>query len=77
MEMKNKKEILGGDDELVIIDEADNFILDSDIDIKAPCVVGLTATALDDLEDDAAKQYLIKYLDFRVYDSAIHNEVSS
>ena len=61
----------------MIIDEADSFILDSNMDITAPYVVGLTATALDDLEDDAAKEYLIKYLDFRVYNSAIPNEVST
>ena len=63
--------INGEDDELIILDEADNFILDSNIEITAPNIVGLTATALDDLEDDASKEYLLKYMEFRVYDSAI------
>ena len=71
MQRQNQIEIKGEEDELVIIDEADSFILESNIDITAPNVVGLTATALDDLEDDSAKSYLIKYLDFRVYNSAI------
>ena len=50
----------GEEDELIILDEADNFILDSQIEINAPNIVGLTATALDDLENDAAKQYLLQ-----------------
>ena len=45
----------GEEDELVILDEADTFILAYPIEINAPNIVGLTATALDDLEDDSAK----------------------
>ena len=59
MEKINTTIIDGEDDELIILDEADNFILDSNIEITAPNIVGLTATALDDLEDDAAKHYLL------------------
>ena len=77
MERANTSVIDGGDDELIILDEADNFILDSDIEITAPNIVGLTATALDDLEDDASKEYLLKYMEFRVYDSAIPSEISA
>ena len=58
----------------MIIDEADSLIFDSELDITAQNVVGLTATALDDLEDNAAKEYLIKYLKFHVYDSAIQSD---
>ena len=71
---KHQNEINGDQNELVIIDEADSVILDSNLDIKAQNVVGLTATALDDLEDNSAKEYLIKYLKFHVYDSAIQSE---
>ena len=55
----NTTVIDGSNDELIILDEADNFILDSAIEINALNIVGLTATALDDLEDSAAEQYLL------------------
>ena len=62
---------------VLILDEADNFILDSAIAITAPNIVGLTATALDDLEDDSAREYLLRYMRFGVYDSAIHSDIST
>jgi hypothetical protein len=75
---RNKtREISASVGELIILDEADDFILDSSIEINAPDVVGLTATALDDLEDDAAKTYLLKYMGFAVYDSAIPSDIST
>ena len=55
MQRANISVIDGEEDELVILDEADTFILDYPIEINAPNIVGLTATALDDLEDDSAK----------------------
>ena len=67
----------GAEDELVIIDEADDFLLDSDLAVTAPAIVGLTATALDDLEDDAAADYLLQHLGFAVYDSAIASGITT
>ena len=71
---------IGGDaTELVILDEADEFILDSPNVITAPNIVGLTATALDDLEEDSAADYLLqpKYMAFKVFDSAIPSDISA
>ena len=51
--------IEGGTEELIILDEVDTFILASPIEISAPNIVGLTATALDDLGDDSAGQYIL------------------
>ena len=59
MERADISVIEGEENELIILDEADNFILDSLCEIKAPNIVGLTATALDDLEDDASRSYLL------------------
>lgn len=59
MERADISVIEGEENELIILDEADNFILDSLFEIKAPNIVGLTATALDDLEDDASRSYLL------------------
>lgn len=59
MERADISVIEGEENELIILDEADNFILDSRFEIKAPNIVGLTATALDDLEDDASRSYLL------------------
>lgn len=55
MERAEISVIEGEENELIIIDEADNFLLDSVIEIKALNIVGLTATALDDLEDNSAR----------------------
>ena len=71
-------EICGANDELIILDEADDFIFDSINIITAPNIVGLTATALDDLEDDAAADYLIqpRYMGFKVLESGIESDIS-
>lgn len=63
---------------MVILDEADEFIFDSCNTITAPKIVGLTATALDDLEDDAASNYLLqpKYMGFKVLESGIESDIT-
>ena len=43
----------------MILDEADEFIFDSANAITAPNIVGLTATALEDLEDSSMADYLL------------------
>ena len=52
-------DIEGVEDELLILDEADEFIYDSPNVITAPNIVGLTATALEDLVEDSATDYLL------------------
>ena len=83
MNFENKEDIgtneIGGDeDELVILDEADEFIFDSPNRITAQNIVGLTATALEDLEEDAMAEYLLqpKYMGFKILDSCIESEIS-
>ena len=61
----------------MILNEADDLLLDSDLAVAAPAIVGLTATALDDLEDDAAADYLLQHLGFAVYDSAIASGITA
>ena len=54
----------------MIIDEADGALLDLGVAIEARCVVGLTATAIGDI-DSIEANYLITTLGFRCYDSGI------
>ena len=53
------EEISGAEDEVLILDEADEFIFDSLNVITAPNIIGLTATALDDLGENSAADYLL------------------
>ena len=57
----------------MILDEADEFIFDSPNAITAPNIVGLTATALDDLDENAAADLLLqpRYMGFKVLESGI------
>ena len=55
----------------MILDESDDFVLDTLIDITAPYIVGLTATALPDLENDTVEHYIVQHMAFHVFDSAI------
>ena len=64
MTFDNKEDIKdavidGAEDELLILDEADEIIFDSPNAITAPNIVGLTATALEDLVENSATDYLL------------------
>ena len=63
----------------MILDEADEFIFDSANAITAPNIVGLTATALEDLEDNSMADLLLqpKYMGFRLINSHIDSQILS
>ena len=70
------RSIVAGENELVILDEADQLLLDNLLQLEANYCVGLTATPflkLDGVEAD----YLRDCLRFKVFDSGIDSAVRS
>ena len=70
------EEVVAADDELVILDEADQLLLDKLLYLKAKFCIGLTATPFAKLEG-VEGDYLNEDLKFKVYDSGIVSKVRS
>ena len=66
--------IVAGENELVILDEADQLLLDNLLRLEANYCVGLTATPFLKL-DGVEANYLRDCLRFKVYDSGIESAV--
>ena len=73
----NTHRIDGLDNELLIIDEADHFLFDRPHLITGKYIVGLTATALDQIHDNVAKDFLLNTMKFKVYESNIGSKIDA
>ena len=58
---------------MVIIDEADELLLDRKIKIKAKYVIALSATPKSD-HNPIESKFMIEHLRFAIYDSGIPTE---